>query len=164
MTMIRNAIKERMKELNLKPCHIYEMLKDRIPRQTIYDFLTEKKNDKSWRDTRTEVASALLEVLGLEIVKIRNLKESDNNMSKKFQFRKDVDLNKVTKLCKIAIKIGRGVMVSRKILQQLDSNELNEATSIQLSKWVNPKPDLLVQPIFEYISIELFGYPLKRID
>jgi len=69
--MIREAIKERMKELNLKPCHLYEVLKDEIPRQTIYDFLTEKDDDKNWRDTRTEVASALMQVLGLEIRPIK---------------------------------------------------------------------------------------------
>ena len=76
--MIRNAIKERMKELNLKPCHLYEMLKGRIPRQTIYDFLTEKDNDNKWRDTRTEVASALMKTLGLEIrtVEIKRKKKT----------------------------------------------------------------------------------------
>jgi hypothetical protein len=67
MTMIREAIKERMKELNLKPCHLYEMLKNEIPRQTIYDFLTEKDNNNNWRDTRTEVASAMMKALGLEV-------------------------------------------------------------------------------------------------
>ncbi len=67
MTMIRDAIIERMKELKLNPNQLSEILKkDGIPRMTIYDFLTEKG---TWRDTRTEVASALMKVLGLTITK-----------------------------------------------------------------------------------------------
>mgnify|MGYP001591377009 FL=1 len=62
MTMIRDAIVERMKELKLNPNKLSETLKDSIPRMTIYDFLSGKT------DARTEVASALMEVLGLEII------------------------------------------------------------------------------------------------
>jgi len=59
--MIRKAIIKRMNELNLNPNRLSEMLKDEIPRQTIYDFLSGKT------DTRTEVVSALMKALDLEI-------------------------------------------------------------------------------------------------
>lgn len=62
MTMIRKAITERMKELNLNPNRLSEMLKGKIPRQTIYDFLSGNT------DTRSEVVSELIKVLGLELV------------------------------------------------------------------------------------------------
>jgi hypothetical protein len=61
MTMIKKAIIKRMDELNLNPNRLSEMLKGRIPRQTIYDFLSGET------DARTEVASALMIALGLEI-------------------------------------------------------------------------------------------------
>ena len=73
MTMIREAIIERMKELNLNTNQLYEMLKNEgIPRRTIYDFLTKKDN---WRDTRTEIASALMKSLGLKITKDKRRKK-----------------------------------------------------------------------------------------
>jgi len=71
MTMIREAIIKRMDELNLNPNQLSEMLKGKIPRQTIYDFLREKE----WRDTRTEVASALMKALGLKITKEKRRKK-----------------------------------------------------------------------------------------
>lgn len=61
MTRIRKAIIKQMKELGLNPNQLSEMLKGKIPRQTIYDFLSEQT------DTRTEVASALMEALDLEL-------------------------------------------------------------------------------------------------
>lgn len=61
MTMIRKAIIERMTELNLNANRLSEMLKGKIPRQTIYDFLTGNT------DARTEVASDLMKALGLEL-------------------------------------------------------------------------------------------------
>ncbi len=61
MTMIRNAILSRMKELNLTTNRVSELLEGRIPWRTIYDFLNGST------DARTEVASALMEVLGLTI-------------------------------------------------------------------------------------------------
>lgn len=61
MTMIRETILSRMKELGLNPNRLSEMLKGEIPRQTIYDFLTGKA------DARSEVVSALLEALDLEL-------------------------------------------------------------------------------------------------
>jgi len=68
MTMIREAIKKRMKELKLNPNRLSVMLKDEIPRQTIYDFLSGKT------DARTEVVSALMKVLDLEIRPIKKKK------------------------------------------------------------------------------------------
>ena len=62
MTMIRKAIIKRMIELNLNANKLSEMLKGKIPRQTIYDFLTGNT------DARTEVASELMKVLKLELV------------------------------------------------------------------------------------------------
>jgi predicted transcriptional regulator len=61
MTMIRKAIIKRMNELNLNPNKLSVMLKGRIPRRTIYDFLSGKT------DARTEVASALMKALELEM-------------------------------------------------------------------------------------------------
>jgi hypothetical protein len=60
--MIRKAIIKRMTELNLNPNRLSDMLKDKIPRQTIYDFLSDNT------DARTEVASELMKVLGLVIM------------------------------------------------------------------------------------------------
>lgn len=62
MAMIRKIIIKRMNELNLNPNQLSEMLKGRIPRRTIYDFLSEKT------DARSEVVSELIKVLGLELV------------------------------------------------------------------------------------------------
>ncbi len=61
MTMIRKAIIRRMKELNLNPNQLSEILKGKIPRQTIYDFLSKRT------DARSEVVSELLKALGLEL-------------------------------------------------------------------------------------------------
>ena len=59
--MIRKAITKRMKELNLNPNQLSVMLKGRIPRRTIYDFLSGKT------DARSEVVSQLIKALGLEL-------------------------------------------------------------------------------------------------
>jgi len=61
MTMIRKAIKKRMNELKLTTNQLSEMLRGKIPRRTIYYFLSGKT------DARTEVASELMRVLGLEL-------------------------------------------------------------------------------------------------
>jgi predicted transcriptional regulator len=50
-----------MNELSLNPNQLSEMLKGRIPRRTIYDFLSGKS------DARSEVVSELIRVLGLEL-------------------------------------------------------------------------------------------------
>ena len=65
MTMIRKTIIRRMKELNLNSNQLSVMLRDEIPRQTIYDFLSGKT------DARTEVVSAIMKVLGLELRPIK---------------------------------------------------------------------------------------------
>lgn len=61
MTMIRKAIKKRMAELDLTTNQLTEKLKGRIPRQTIYDFLSEKT------DARSEVVGEIMKALGLKI-------------------------------------------------------------------------------------------------
>jgi nitroreductase len=68
------------------------------------------------------------------------------------------------KLCKIVIIVGRGKMVSEQILNELDTGSLTEKTRNKLSKWVNPRRDELIQPVFEVISEELFGYRIERSD
>ena len=50
-----------MKELNLNTNQLSVMLKDKVPRQTIYDFLSGKT------DARSEVVSELIKALGLEL-------------------------------------------------------------------------------------------------
>lgn len=62
MTMIRKAITTRMEELNLNTNQLSVMLKGKIPRQTIYDFLSGKS------DARSEVVSELFKALDLELV------------------------------------------------------------------------------------------------
>ena len=62
MTMIRDTILKRIKELDINTNQLSEMLKGKIPRQTIYDFLSEKT------DARSEVVSELIKVLDLELV------------------------------------------------------------------------------------------------
>jgi len=59
--MIRKAIIRRMKEMDLNPNRLSEILKGKIPRQTIYDFLSGKS------DARSEVVSELMKVLKLEL-------------------------------------------------------------------------------------------------
>ncbi len=72
MTIIRETIIARMNELNLNPNRLSVMLKDKIPRQTIYDFLSGKT------DARTGVVAALMKALGLELkpIKKRNKKKA----------------------------------------------------------------------------------------
>ncbi len=61
MTMIRDIIIKRMKELDMNTNQLSEKLKGKIPRQTIYDFLSGRN------DARSEVVSELIKVLGLEL-------------------------------------------------------------------------------------------------
>ena len=63
-----------MKELNLNPNQLSEMLKGKIPRQTIYDFLSSNS------DARSEVVSELIKVLGLELVPKSKKKGKNNGM------------------------------------------------------------------------------------
>jgi predicted transcriptional regulator len=62
MTMIRKSIIKRMAELNMNPNQLSEILKRKIPRRTIYDFLSGRT------DARTEVASELIKVLGIKLI------------------------------------------------------------------------------------------------
>jgi hypothetical protein len=61
MADIRQTILDRMKELGWTINHVSVLVKDRIPRRTVYTYLTGQV------DARTEVASVLMEVLGLAI-------------------------------------------------------------------------------------------------
>ncbi|MFA5252203.1 MAG: hypothetical protein WC454_06430 [Phycisphaerae bacterium] len=61
MTMIRKAIIKRMNELKLTTNQLSEILKHKIPRRTIYYFLSGKT------DAGTKVASELMRVLRIEL-------------------------------------------------------------------------------------------------
>ena len=58
-----------MEELNLNTNQLTEMLKGKIPRQTIYDFLSGKS------DARSKVVSELAKVLDLELVPKKKTKK-----------------------------------------------------------------------------------------
>ncbi|MFC1739243.1 hypothetical protein ACFL1G_09380 [Planctomycetota bacterium] len=60
--MIRKSIIKRMNKLNMNRNQLSEMLKGKIPRSTIYDFLSCNT------DARSEVVSELIKALGLELV------------------------------------------------------------------------------------------------
>jgi len=61
MADIRQTILDRMQELGWTINRVSVLVRDRIPRRTVYTFLTGEV------DARTEVASILMEVLGLTI-------------------------------------------------------------------------------------------------
>jgi len=61
MADIRQSILDRMQELGWRINHVSVLVKDRVPRRTVYAYLTGES------DARTEVASVLMEVLGLTI-------------------------------------------------------------------------------------------------
>ncbi len=69
MTMIRKAITKHMEELNLNTNQLTEMLKGKIPRQTIYDFLSGRS------DARSKVVSELAKVLDMELVPKKKTKK-----------------------------------------------------------------------------------------
>ena len=58
-----------MKELDVTTNQLYEMVKDKIPRQTIYDFLSGNT------DARSEVVSELIKALDLELVPKKKTKK-----------------------------------------------------------------------------------------
>ena len=60
--MIRKAILERMEEQKLTTYRLAKMLDGKVPKRTLYDFLSGES------DTATGVAAAIMEVLGLTIV------------------------------------------------------------------------------------------------
>jgi hypothetical protein len=61
MADIRQSILDRMLEFGWTINHVSVLVQGRIPRRTVYAYLTRES------DTRTEVASVLMEVLGLTI-------------------------------------------------------------------------------------------------
>ena len=61
MSNIRNIILQQMASLELTIYQVSKMVKDRIPKRTVYAFLSGEK------DTRTETASILMETLGLKV-------------------------------------------------------------------------------------------------
>ena len=61
MTMLRDIIIKRMKEMGMNANQISEMPEVKIPRQTIYDFLSGRN------DARSEVVSELIKALDLEL-------------------------------------------------------------------------------------------------
>ncbi len=68
MSDIRDVILKRMSEMNLTTYKLCKMVEGQVPKRTIYDFISGKS------DTGTEVASALMEALGLTITIKRNMK------------------------------------------------------------------------------------------
>jgi hypothetical protein len=61
MSDIRDAILQQMSSLGLTIYQVSKMVIDRIPKRTVYAFLTGEK------DTGTETASILMETLGLKV-------------------------------------------------------------------------------------------------
>lgn len=61
MNHIRNAILQQMLSLGLTIYQVSKMVKDRIPKRTVYAFLSGEK------DTVTKTASILMEALGLRV-------------------------------------------------------------------------------------------------
>ena len=59
--MIRDIIIKRMRELDVNTNQLSEKLKGKIPRQTLYDFLSGRN------DARSEVVSELIKALDLEL-------------------------------------------------------------------------------------------------
>ncbi len=63
--MLRDAIIERMTELKINTNQLYEMLKDTVPRRTLYDFISGRCY------TSSRVVSEIMEKLGLGIKKTK---------------------------------------------------------------------------------------------
>ena len=63
--MLRDTIIERMRELKINTNQLSEMLKDTVPRRTLYDFISKRC------DTSSQVVSAVMEQLGLGIKKTK---------------------------------------------------------------------------------------------
>jgi len=61
MSDIRNIILQQMTSLRLTIYQVSKMVKDRIPKRTVYAFLSGEK------DTGTETTSILMETLGLKV-------------------------------------------------------------------------------------------------
>ena len=63
--MIRNSILNRMKELGLTVYQIAKMLEGKVPRRTVYSYLSDG------RETSTQVASEIMKALKLKIKPIK---------------------------------------------------------------------------------------------
>jgi len=61
MSEIRERILKHMRKSGLTIYQVAKKVKDKVPQRTVYAFLTGEK------DTRTETASIILRVIGLEI-------------------------------------------------------------------------------------------------
>lgn len=70
MADIRQSILDRMRELGWSINHVSVLVKNRIPRRTVYAYLTGES------DARTEVASVLMEVLGLTITSNQSVRRA----------------------------------------------------------------------------------------
>lgn len=69
MTMLRDTILKRMEDLDLTINQVAVMLKDRIPRRTIYEYLSGRS------DARSAVVSEIMDVLNL-IVTVKTSKRA----------------------------------------------------------------------------------------
>lgn len=121
--------------------------------------LFKETDPKKHRTITLPVAERLCKALGLELVRGKYFKKGDKKM---FHFRKNCDLNRARELCKQPIQARRGKMICEQILKELDSGYLCEKTKDWFSKWVNPARTEEIQPVFEQISIELFGHRIGR--
>jgi len=65
MTIIRDAILQRMKELDLTTYRVSKLIEDKIPQRTVYAFLS------GTNDASCQVASIIMERLGLTITSIK---------------------------------------------------------------------------------------------
>jgi hypothetical protein len=110
-----------------------------------------------------ETADKLFEYLGLKIKSPKKTKK-ESIMKNRAPFRKNCNIQLAEELCKQAIDFGRGVMVSRQILKELPYVSLDNDTKNWLAKWVNPRRTEKVQPIFQNLSLELFGKRISRND
>jgi predicted transcriptional regulator len=61
MSKIRDLILKRMRKSGLTTYRLCKMVEGKVPRRTVYDFLSGKK------DTTTKVAWTLMQALGLQI-------------------------------------------------------------------------------------------------
>ena len=68
MSKIRDVILKEMQKSGLTTYRLCQMVEGKVPRRTVYDFLSGKK------DTSTKVACILMEALGLTIAKKSNVK------------------------------------------------------------------------------------------
>lgn len=68
MSKVRDIILKKMHKSNLTIYRVSKMVEGKVPQRTVYDFLAGKT------DTGTEVASAIMEALGLTITNNLNRK------------------------------------------------------------------------------------------